>query len=98
MVPDFAAVMDALPMADVESYISLRKSEIPGLADMITTLTGVWDHFSFSLRYTHTKLCKKCILSSFPCHIPAVQNVLITSYFHCWNANTPVCSAPSYGL
>ena len=34
MEPDLVAVMDALHTVDVESYISLRKFEIPGVPDM----------------------------------------------------------------
>jgi len=98
MVLDLAAVMDVFHTADLESYVSLRKFEIPGVSDMITTLTGVGDIFSFFLRYVSCRVLYEYMLSPFLCHIPAVQNALITAYFHCWGANMYVCSTPLYSL
>lgn len=94
MALDLVAVMRALHTIDVQSYISLTKFELPGVSDMITALREVWDHFSF----VFCRIFYECMLSPFLCHIPAGQNALITVYFHSWDANTPVCSTPSYGL
>lgn len=98
MVLDLVAVMDTPHTADGESYISLRKFEIPGVSDMIATLRELWDHFSFSLKYMSRRVLYRCMLSPFLCHIPAVQNALITAYFHRWDADMLVCSTPSCGL
>lgn len=78
--------MDDPRILDLASYISLRKSDIPGVSDMISTLKGVQDHFSFFLRYNSCRVLYECMQALLLCHIPAVKNALITAYFHCWDA------------
>lgn len=78
--------MDDPRILDLASYISLRKSDIPGVSDMISTLKGVQDHFSFFLRCNSCRVLYECMQALLLCHIPAVKNALITAYFHCWDA------------
>lgn len=85
-VPGLVAVMGDLHTLDLESYISQRKFDIPGVSDMITTLKGAQNHFSFFLRYNACRVLQECMLAPLFCHVPAVKNALITAYFHCWDA------------
>lgn len=84
-VPGLVAVMDDPHTLDLESCISLRKFDTPGVSDMVTTLKGAQDHLLFFLGYSSCRVLYECMLVPLLCHIPPVKNTLITAYFHCWD-------------
>lgn len=75
--------MDDPHTLDLESYISLKKFDIPGDSDMITTLKGAQDHFSFFFRYNSCGVLYECMLAPILCHIPPAKNGLIAGMSTC---------------